>query len=571
LTLSAATTWEIRTTGADTNGGGFVAGAAGTDRSGADTAFAGGTNLTVDATTNTDVTPDGYTPVAADVGNIIQITTTGGGAAFTVGFYQIASIQAGKWRLDRSPAATSSAGATWALGGALATPGKAGAGHVGGNVLHLRSGTYISTLATVNVAGGCLSLAAGITANQTRLIGYGSTRLDGGTKPVLLASGITAFTLITTATGCRVENVSVDGASLTNSRGINVSTGGGQAYRCRAANCTNTGFASGTSSSVLLCEATGCSGTGGAFSGGVYFFCVARGNSINGFTVGGFGASCVGCLSVNNTGAANGFSGIQNGHLSDCIAYGNGSHGFSFSAGTNHDLMVNCLAVGNGGAGFAVSSLFDGGWLINCAGFNNAGGNVQSNVPAGNRVGFLTLTADPFTNAAGLDFSPNAAAGGGAVLRAAGIPSAAGLTILPGLATPSYPDVGAVQSQGGGSPGEVDDVTAQEIIDEVLAGIVTAHGAGSYQRNTEPLDAVATSDAVLVGLAAYPAPTQAQMNARTLLAASYATAAVADAIKLKTDLLSAGPAGSVNANVTHVNEVLVVGAGVEGVDPWGPA
>lgn len=33
MALSSATVFEVRTTGADTNGGGFVAGAAGTDYS----------------------------------------------------------------------------------------------------------------------------------------------------------------------------------------------------------------------------------------------------------------------------------------------------------------------------------------------------------------------------------------------------------------------------------------------------------------------------------------------------------------------------------------------------------
>lgn len=45
---------------------------------------------------------------------------------------------------------------------------------------------------------------------------------------------------------------------------------------------------------------------------------------------------------------------------------------------------------------------------------------------------------------------------------------------------------------------------------------------------------------------------------------------VVDAIKAKTDSLTFGVTGKVDANITHVNEVEVGGAGTEG-DPWSPA
>lgn len=69
-----------------------------------------GTNLTVDSVINTDVTPDGYTPVSSDVGKIIRIT---GGTGFTAGYYEVLSLQSGKWRLNASPAAVSVAGGLW--------------------------------------------------------------------------------------------------------------------------------------------------------------------------------------------------------------------------------------------------------------------------------------------------------------------------------------------------------------------------------------------------------------------------------------------------------------------------
>jgi hypothetical protein len=44
----------------------------------------------------------------------------------------------------------------------------------------------------------------------------------------------------------------------------------------------------------------------------------------------------------------------------------------------------------------------------------------------------------------------------------------------------------------GSTPGEIDPVTAAEVVDLMRAGMITDHGAGSYVRNTEPQDATVT-------------------------------------------------------------------------------
>jgi len=53
---------------------------------------------------------------------------------------------------------------------------------------------------------------------------------------------------------------------------------------------------------------------------------------------------------------------------------------------------------------------------------NNAVGNVGADVNVGNGpdINKIALTADPFTNAAGGDFTLNNTSGGGALCRAAG-------------------------------------------------------------------------------------------------------------------------------------------------------
>ena len=70
-----------------------------------------GNNLIVDGTTNTDVLPDGHSPSPSDVAGQIYIVSSTGG--WKNGLYRIESIQGGKWRLNRSPAAQGVSGGVW--------------------------------------------------------------------------------------------------------------------------------------------------------------------------------------------------------------------------------------------------------------------------------------------------------------------------------------------------------------------------------------------------------------------------------------------------------------------------
>lgn len=73
-----------------------------------------GSNLTVDGTDDTKVTPDGYTPVAGDVGKTITIGTDVFGP-WTPGTYTIVAVGGGQWTLDASPAATGVSGIPWSM------------------------------------------------------------------------------------------------------------------------------------------------------------------------------------------------------------------------------------------------------------------------------------------------------------------------------------------------------------------------------------------------------------------------------------------------------------------------
>src|SRR5947209_15754292 len=121
MAISANTVFEIRTTGSDNNGGGFVTGASGTDFSQQDTAQVNIDNATITTsiTTTTVTFSAGYTPTAADIGNIVQFLT---GTNVTAGFYQITAQTATTWTLDRTPlSAGTTTNATAKMGGGLAS------------------------------------------------------------------------------------------------------------------------------------------------------------------------------------------------------------------------------------------------------------------------------------------------------------------------------------------------------------------------------------------------------------------------------------------------------------------
>lgn len=117
MAMSPLITWEFNAsaTGNMVNGGGFKAGASGTDYSLATTAHLTITDLVIGAD-NTTVT-SALTPFdAQDVGNVLHITA---GTNFTVGWYEVISVASAIATLDRACGTATSTGGTAYLGGAL--------------------------------------------------------------------------------------------------------------------------------------------------------------------------------------------------------------------------------------------------------------------------------------------------------------------------------------------------------------------------------------------------------------------------------------------------------------------
>lgn len=453
MALAAASVFEVHTGGNDTNGGGFVTGASGTDYSLVDAkrTATGSNDSTTDAVAvgTGVITSVSSAFTSAIVGNIIYLA--GGTGTLTGGWYQVTVFtSATSITVDRNVAAGT--GITMNIGGALASPGQAGGvGLVDGNSIYIKAGTYTIASATINIATGCLSIGV-----RAYVEGYQTTRGDFGTAPLLQASGIATTSLIAgTVSNNTFVNLVVDGAGLTAIRGF--STTRAIIYRCGALNCTNSGFV--TTGFVSRSYATGCStqvafvGTGG----GSFGTCVAYTNTVTGFAV-AF-ATIDHCISYGNTGASSdGFLLSGTAQCLSSVAYANGRDGFRVDSSTG--IFRNNIAEANSAFGFRNLSVF------NCIMINNATFNNTSGATSGTfiiLVNSVVGTGSFFTNAAGADFSLNNTAGAGAAARAVGYPG-----VLP-IGGTGFLDIGTLQHADPASSGGM-NIFAGEGIGSVITG-----------------------------------------------------------------------------------------------------
>lgn len=417
MALSGLIQFEVRQTGggaADTNGGGFKAGATGTDWSMA--ADGPQYNLSNGQTQGTAVIL--LAAAASDmVGNVAYVQ--GGTGGVVAGWYEILSVVAGvSITVDRLTGLTAGTGVTVRIGGALASPGLgaqlcSATGHKAW--VKYNATPYSLTTTTVGVNGPVKFGTASINASVE---GYEVTRGDRtANRPVIqwaTTPGALTYACVHNGGGSsemEFINLTVDGNSTANCGGFDIANFRATAIDCIAKNCNQagaigfncagakvvrcqantclTGFVGSATTMLLGCDAIGCATAG--FSAGTSFVkCMARGGGV-------------------------GFTGLSTAILYECIADGNTTIGFNLGINT---MAVNCASTnqsGGSGTGFTVQTPSK---LINCATYNNT--TAISGTPFAN-VGAIVLTADPYVNRAGGDFRPNNAAGGGALLQAIGL------------------------------------------------------------------------------------------------------------------------------------------------------
>lgn len=448
-TFGAPTAWDVRTTGVDSNGGAFDSSVT---TPGTDESQGSGVAITVTLTgTTTGTGSTAFTSTTHGPGNFIHIAS---GTGCTVGWYEILSQSGGTATFDHAMGSTSNA-CVGVIGGSLLTIAQANTNSVAGNTLWVKSGTYTIT-AVISISNINLVIS-----------GYGTTHGDNGTAPLVTTStasiGIFQYTntnndiqiindLALSTTGATPDSAiyqqGVDAAgqtfilsnsSISGAFPKDIDGGGLTHWRLGFIVVNNSEFSNWTSYGIFSFYSV-------ITVTGSYFHTTTGGTAI----MAGAGSSASTTISVTGT--------IFSGCTSFCIGAANGVTFVHNSAFYNNNTGV---AVGPG-----LTTLIGNIFYGNGTGINGSGGSwtafqtqamstiSRNNAYGGNTTNFtgwkasqgdITLSAIPWVNAPTGNFALNSTAGGGATLKATGYPGT-----FPSGTTVGFPDVGPVQSTGGG-------------------------------------------------------------------------------------------------------------------------
>lgn len=420
MALSANTVWEVRTTGSNTNGGGFVTGSGGMDYSQQDAPQLSVTDGVCSGNTTLTSATGGFT--AAMVGNIVYLSSG-------PGWYQIvARTDTNTVTLDRAgPNAT---GMTTKVGGALAGVKVAYDASAARNRIWVRTGTYTEN-DTINIRDD---------STPTYIAGYGTNRGDrvkatlrrvSGTSRMIGQAGNYASVIL--------EDLVLDCNSLADYGAVLGGFIGGVVRRCEVKGYTTSGLYVAGSQGGSKYDAVECLVHSGTPSSGAAIFLVNGASAIRCTIRDFYGAGC--CS----------FNGNFGGAVQGCRIYsGANSSADAVFIGAGGPSNVSAMAVlGNVIRGVRHGVNIDQSqYLANvvvrdnvfsvCSGYGvtSAGSALTGGTPGVDRNGFhsctsgsvnathllnensITLTADPFVDAANGDFNLNNVTGGGALLRA---------------------------------------------------------------------------------------------------------------------------------------------------------
>lgn len=470
MAFASSVIWEANPSGATDNGGGFdpVSGTPGTDYSQATTPQVTYADLVIDAVTNTDCTSAGNPFTSSHVGNVINITS---GTGFTVQRVQIMSVTSGVARMEKSLGTLGSTGGNGKLGGCLSTIQACVTLMVPGNTCYIK-GTHTVT-ATISVT------LVGTTELPCRFVGYATNRnlTNTDTKPIITTATNSTVIITGNASECVywrnlqfTNSAATKAAAITNVTSISGGTVAWQFIRCKFGdasggnNLLNAQTASSSATSVTAqyreCEIAYCTGAGWTSSVSLvadFSSCYIHHNALEGINhVAASGTvNCRGCIITDNTGR-----GIHMGRaasplhrlvLENSTLANNGTAqlAFALTSGTERETIIRNNIFYGAGAGTNINMVTaskDAGFLM----FNNAfgGSGAFSNTNCTTGEGAITLSGDPFTNAASGDYSLNNTAGAGAACRGVGVP-----TTFPGGLTTNTLDIGAAQHAEAGGGG----------------------------------------------------------------------------------------------------------------------
>lgn len=407
MAIPAPTEWEVRPTGAPTNGGGFVHAASGP---GADYSQQDSPAISV-----TDAVLNGTTTVTSASANF-DSTHTRNIAYIDGDRYAITAVNSSSSiTVDR--ATGSGSGKDCVVGGA------------GDNLqtayTHARGGNRIWITGTHDISTGIVGGPSG-PHYRISLVGYGTQRWDYGRATLIAQASMDI--LRPTPIGF-VENICFDGNSKSNTSGLRPDA-----------------------TRVINCVATRCVigfGSTSAGSNGRFINCLSIDNSLHGW--GFVSAQLLSCTSVSNGGRGYHSSGTHALQAADSIFAYNAAEGINLETGGGNDLQLdgctvafngntgiycrhnglsgvaflrNTIVYGNSGYGVRWPGGYSTGNLVrmeHCAfGANTSGPGLvdYQGIPPNDEDGTILLTEDPFVDAENLDFSLNDAPGGGAPLKA---------------------------------------------------------------------------------------------------------------------------------------------------------
>ncbi len=461
----AAANIEVRAGGSNLNGGGFLAGGGGTDRTLQDAphvTFDGVTITAVTSGVSATITITGYTVIAGDKDNYLRIAS---GTNFTGGIYHIVSVDTGAntWTMDANVASGVGAAMVGRMGGAVGTVKHA----CESTTAVASNAVWVKNEGTDHEASAGITQLSGVNTSTCSLVrGYGTTRGDS-TKAVLKCTAA-SVTIFAGANNASIENLDLRGNGQTTSKGAAL-VGTGQF----AIDCKFSGFSSSACnvtqdrSGVYGCEITTSTGSTAALvmTLGKAVGCHIHGNANHGVLL--TDSDLINCVVVDNTGASNDGVVIVHGSIVSCTIANNGRDNINGSGTVRGNVywnnvlafpvryninQVNWLSGGASYYGYYQKNFF---WVG--AGTENINGMVVGGTN-------VVLTADPFTDENGGDYTLNNTAGGGAAVRGVGYPT----SVPPGTML-AYPDGGALQHQDAGSGTTV-----------VSAGLTTVvlHGPG---------------------------------------------------------------------------------------------
>lgn len=457
MAIGNAAAWEVRTAaGSDTNGGGFIRGASGTDYSQQNSKNTSGNNIsTTDASfSGTTLSSATASFTSAIVGNVIYVN----GAWYQVTVFTNSTTVT----VDRSGSGSS---LTMNIGGALATLTQAVTNAQQNNLIYCTGSQTTTATVTLSLAvSGSGSLASDYLSYS--IIGYGSTRGDGGQFTLQTSTNsVNGITIASGAGQILLQNLLIKCTAGTPGDGIIAGTSGGS-YDLFLDNCRITGWNEGIRSpfstqywilpiTLHNCEVDSNTSHGVhsiAFT--ALFDCYIYNNGGIGFFMDtASGQASAGFVSHNTTYQSNTTAGIKHsgsvgssvstapGYMTNNAFIGNGI-GYQMNVNAATVLFENNIVYNNTTGVEGTTAMTIVGIVRNNFFYNN--GTARTNFPVGS--GDITGTGNPFTSTTG--GSPNLAlnttSGAGAACRAAGFP---GVLQVGGT---GYVDIGPLQHQDSG-------------------------------------------------------------------------------------------------------------------------